>query len=828
MLCLVLVACWSYAIAEGAYLSPSNNSQSKEESSFTSTISVDPWSPIVGDTEGVPSVTARVESVHGRRAAISLVENIRRQLMRDNYDYISDESKEPSTIKTPSPSQDNSKRITSARKTSIQTGMIPTSSPRAFHTSPAVAPITTAVVPRRETRLLPPLSVKQKLSPIQVARVNMPSKSNSKQHFGSFSNSPILRSLDEESHRHATTTAKNIKSEIDVSKKDLLYYMDDIHLRRNNPPSTVSSIVGRRTYEPANMTNKITINERKQNRLPTQKTKMRISVKEKHSDVKQISNYDFNQNNRRNNQLEFKTQNHQDDEHEAVEAERNGQVNVPAKHDRRHNNIQDDNDIDKTQNKNDGDHKQKEVRFDNRDKQSKNSLYEDQPNEKYNMKQDDKRNLPSIIEHSHREADEIKNQPENMQINVSLSPNNDSYKMTQETHFVKNEVQQNNLTKREQKLYDEEQKVSIDNRKHFRRSNRRRNHRRNNDRNHKYIEQLDRSQYGDSTDDKYTQHSLKKEVNLQINRNSRNIYKQNEHIKNKSNKHIPHKSPREKKVQVKYEHSEQSNEQSHNVHKTYESGRKKSPNKRKRKLHPSEESVIQKINKPEKQSNDDNSLYTQNINEDTTTDKVIVKRSTLPSTEADHQRHIRRELNKKVYVDDKQSHSDNQNNNNFSNNINGDTTDDRNEGDHNEDDGTEEYKDQKSQYLDSMDNEDFEKFDGRRMNRPSNDTHLAKELDVHDDECNNSQRGCFGEEYKKHNKSITENVQELTSLTAKYKLLKWEAQGAATQESVNSFRSVAQKELHCSRLTEHLSHSLDSLAAVASTWTITLTNARLS
>lgn len=114
----------------------------------------------MGDTEGAPGVTTRAESLHARRAAISLVENIRRQLMRDNYDYTSDKSEEPFMFKTSSPSQDNSKRSDGG------------GSPKPSQTSPPGGPITLAAFPLRRTRMWPPLSVKPMLSLIQVGFVS--------------------------------------------------------------------------------------------------------------------------------------------------------------------------------------------------------------------------------------------------------------------------------------------------------------------------------------------------------------------------------------------------------------------------------------------------------------------------------------------------------------------------------------------------------------------------------------------------------------------------------------------------------------------------------
>lgn len=563
---------------------------------------------------------------------------------------------------------------------------------------------------------------------MQVARVNMPSKSNSKQHFRSYSESSTLRSLDEKSHRQATTMAKDVKSEIDVSKKDLLFYIDDAHLRRNNPRFAVASIAGRREYGPNNMTNKININGLQQNRIPTQKLKSRNSVKDKNSNVKYNINYDVNQNNRRSIELDIKTQSHPDNKNEAVEAD--GERSYGA--------------ID----------------------------------DKERMKHIDNKRLSSISEPSHLEAGEI-NKLGNRQINVSLSSNSVNQDMTKEPQSsdVNKEIHQNYEANWTQRENDEEHKMLIGNREQFRRSNHRRNHRRNHrhnhNRNHKYIEQPNESQHDDSTDDKDIHHSIRQEVKPQINGRSRNIY--NEHYKNKPYKHKASKSSREKKVphnnNSKNENRKHSNKRLHDVPKIYESGRKSS-NKRKRKRYQSEETVTQKSNQPEKQSDDDNSLYSQNINDDTTdmmTDKVIIRKSTVRSATSDHRRHILKKVNKNNNVDSKQSDSVNQNDNHSSNNVDGDSSHDELKNGHNED-KNQKYKGQKSQYIDSMDNEDVDKFDGRRMNRPSNNTQLVKELDVQDSQCNNTQHDCFSEQ--NNNQSFTTNGKELTSLTAKYKLLK--------------------------------------------------------
>lgn len=563
---------------------------------------------------------------------------------------------------------------------------------------------------------------------MQVARVNMPSKSNSKQHFRSYSESSTLRSLDEKSHRQATTMAKDVKSEIDVSKKDLLFYIDDAHLRRNNPRFAVASIAGRREYGPNNMTNKININGLQQNRIPTQKLKSRNSVKDKNSNVKYNINYDVNQNNRRSNQLDIKRQSYPDKKNEAVEAD--GERSYGA--------------ID----------------------------------DKERMKHIDNKRLSSISEPSHLEAGEI-NKLGNRQINVSLSSNSVNQDMTKEPQSsdVNKEIHQNYEANWTQRENDEEHKMIIGNREQCRRSNHRRNHRRsqrhNHNRNHKYIEQPNESQHDDSTDDKDIHHSIRQEVKPQINGRSRNIY--NEHYKNKPYKHKASKSSREKKVphnnNSKNENRKHSNKRLHDVPKIYESGRKSS-NKRKRKRYQSEETVTQKSNQPEKQSDDDNSLYSQNINDDTTdmmTDKVIIRKSTVRSATLDHRRHILKKVNKNNIVDSKQSDSVNQNDNHSSNNVDGDSSHDELKNGHNED-KNQKYKGQKSQYIDSMDNEDVDKFDGRRMNRPSNNTQLVKELDVQDSQCNNTQHDCFSEQ--NNNQSFTTNGKELTSLTAKYKLLK--------------------------------------------------------
>ncbi|XP_075987842.1 uncharacterized protein LOC142984253 isoform X2 [Anticarsia gemmatalis] len=160
----------------------------------------DPWRPVVGEAGAAPPGATLLPAGASGRRALNLVDNIRRQLMRDNYDYDDRQTPEPTT-----PSQ-NTEAL----------------SPRPRLTR---APSTTTTTTQRGARTT------QMTHNIEDTTLTRPPRNRTH----------VFRSIDDDygslGNGHKLAQAKPRPFERNVSQTDLLYYVDDGRLTPNNDHS---------------------------------------------------------------------------------------------------------------------------------------------------------------------------------------------------------------------------------------------------------------------------------------------------------------------------------------------------------------------------------------------------------------------------------------------------------------------------------------------------------------------------------------------------------------------------------------------------------------